>query len=119
MRSLFHWFHALSRHWLYDVLHGSLFEIDHDTIKVLDWIADQESGNPESAASPACPDQIPGVDRTALQAIWNDLRVLGLFSVQEAELPRIKQNKPANLKALCLHIAHDCNLRCRYCFGET
>lgn len=21
------------------------------------------------------------------------------------------------LKALCLHVAHDCNLRCRYCFG--
>ena len=23
------------------------------------------------------------------------------------------------VKALCLHIAHDCNLACRYCFAET
>lgn len=23
------------------------------------------------------------------------------------------------VKALCLHIAHDCNLRCRYCFAST
>ena len=23
------------------------------------------------------------------------------------------------LKALCLHIAHDCNLRCAYCFAST
>lgn len=23
------------------------------------------------------------------------------------------------VKALCLHIAHDCNLRCKYCFAET
>ncbi|GHV06950.1 thioether cross-link-forming SCIFF peptide maturase [Clostridia bacterium] len=23
------------------------------------------------------------------------------------------------LKALCLHVAHDCNLRCEYCFAET
>ncbi|MEW5865644.1 MAG: thioether cross-link-forming SCIFF peptide maturase [Bacillota bacterium] len=23
------------------------------------------------------------------------------------------------VKALCLHVAHDCNLRCRYCFGNT
>lgn len=23
------------------------------------------------------------------------------------------------VKALCLHVAHDCNLRCRYCFGKT
>lgn len=22
------------------------------------------------------------------------------------------------MKALCLHIAHDCNLACRYCFAE-
>ena len=23
------------------------------------------------------------------------------------------------VKALCLHIAHDCNLRCKYCFAST
>lgn len=26
---------------------------------------------------------------------------------------------PAPVKAMCLHIAHDCNLRCRYCFAST
>lgn len=25
----------------------------------------------------------------------------------------------APIKALCLHVSHDCNLRCRYCFAET
>ena len=25
----------------------------------------------------------------------------------------------APVKAMCLHIAHDCNLRCRYCFAST
>ncbi len=29
----------------------------------------------------------------------------------------LPQNSP--LKALCLHIAHDCNLRCSYCFAST
>ncbi|MBQ7574158.1 MAG: thioether cross-link-forming SCIFF peptide maturase [Clostridia bacterium] len=28
-------------------------------------------------------------------------------------------NKQSVVKALCLHIAHDCNLRCKYCFGDT
>ena len=23
------------------------------------------------------------------------------------------------VKAMCLHIAHDCNLRCKYCFAST
>lgn len=28
-------------------------------------------------------------------------------------------NRMPVVKALCLHIAHDCNLRCRYCFAST
>ena len=28
-------------------------------------------------------------------------------------------NKKSVVKALCLHVAHDCNLRCKYCFGDT
>lgn len=28
-------------------------------------------------------------------------------------------NKQSVVKALCLHVAHDCNLRCKYCFGDT
>ncbi len=27
-------------------------------------------------------------------------------------------NRQTVVKALCLHIAHDCNLRCRYCFAD-
>ncbi|MDL2218809.1 thioether cross-link-forming SCIFF peptide maturase [Ruminococcaceae bacterium OttesenSCG-928-O06] len=26
---------------------------------------------------------------------------------------------PAPVKAMCLHMAHDCNLRCKYCFAST
>lgn len=29
-----------------------------------------------------------------------------------------KWNKKSVVKALCLHIAHDCNLRCKYCFAD-
>lgn len=28
------------------------------------------------------------------------------------------KKRPTVVKALCLHIAHDCNLRCRYCFAD-
>ncbi|HBE79479.1 MAG TPA: hypothetical protein DDW65_17140 [Firmicutes bacterium] len=30
---------------------------------------------------------------------------------------KLEQNN--GLKALCLHVAHDCNLRCSYCFAGT
>ena len=26
---------------------------------------------------------------------------------------------PAPIKAMCLHISHDCNMRCKYCFAST
>ena len=28
------------------------------------------------------------------------------------------KKRPTVVKALCLHIAHDCNLACKYCFAE-
>ena len=42
-----------------------------------------------------------------------------LFTKDEFEylVPIVKKRKIV-VKALCLHIAHDCNLACRYCFAE-
>lgn len=37
--------------------------------------------------------------------------------VYEDYIEVVKQRKTV-VKALCLHIAHDCNLACRYCFAE-
>lgn len=34
-----------------------------------------------------------------------------------AEIAKHYQNQPV-VKALCIHIAHDCNLRCAYCFAD-
>ncbi len=35
----------------------------------------------------------------------------------ESMIEAVKKRKTV-VKALCLHIAHDCNLACRYCFAE-
>ncbi|GHU41141.1 thioether cross-link-forming SCIFF peptide maturase [Clostridia bacterium] len=40
-----------------------------------------------------------------------------LFTRDEYEDLHIAHTEPV-VKALCLHIAHDCNLACRYCFAE-
>ena len=42
-----------------------------------------------------------------------------LFTTDEYEnyIEQLKE-RPTVVKALCLHIAHDCNLACRYCFAE-
>ncbi len=38
--------------------------------------------------------------------------------VYEDFIDEVKQRKTV-VKALCLHIAHDCNLACKYCFAEA
>lgn len=42
-----------------------------------------------------------------------------LFSDDADIDPSIIKNANTPIKALCLHVSHDCNLRCRYCFAQT
>lgn len=42
-----------------------------------------------------------------------------LFADDAETEKRAAALSPGTLKSLCLHIAHDCNLRCRYCFAST
>ena len=42
-----------------------------------------------------------------------------LFTADPYEEYLPKWTKKTVIKALCLHIAHDCNLRCSYCFAGT
>ena len=38
--------------------------------------------------------------------------------IYESAIDEFSKNSRPVVKALCLHIAHDCNLACRYCFAE-
>ena len=38
--------------------------------------------------------------------------------IYEAAIEEFTDSRQTVVKALCLHIAHDCNLACRYCFAE-
>lgn len=41
-----------------------------------------------------------------------------LFSVEAEEVTLNYPDQPI-VKSICLHVAHDCNLRCKYCFAGT
>lgn len=50
-----------------------------------------------------------------------ELKAQGLLCAkvdQEALEKAVARNKNV-VKAMCLHVAHDCNLRCEYCFAST
>jgi uncharacterized protein len=97
--SNWHSFEALGRFFLFDVPTNSLFAIDADVHRYL-------QGGPVDAAR-----------RATIEADLAELRAQGYLSETEAAEP-VYSREPS-LKALCLHISHDCNLRCRYCFAGT
>lgn len=63
--------------------------------------------------------------RYEVQEIWEAYRELeylkekGILFSPDSTLQEAagKRHMDKNLKALCLHVAHDCNLRCDYCFA--
>ncbi|MDO5708313.1 MAG: thioether cross-link-forming SCIFF peptide maturase [Andreesenia angusta] len=56
-----------------------------------------------------------------IEDAWGEISQLkenGLLYSEPVELGEIKYNEDNIVKALCLHVAHDCNLRCNYCFAS-
>ena len=48
---------------------------------------------------------------------YTALKKQGLIDREEQEAPEVRGGSA--IKSLCLHVAHDCNLRCKYCFAST
>ena len=42
-----------------------------------------------------------------------------LFSDDDQITMEMLEGRGPVIKAMCLHVAHDCNMRCKYCFGDT
>ena len=77
-------------------------------------------------AAGQCPDTMPvleGVDPKEAEKAWQELMGLKeqglLFTPMDYVDPADAVPKDAPVKALCLHVSHDCNLRCKYCFAST
>jgi len=64
-----------------------------------------------------------GFDPAEIREAYDEIYQLykdGLLFSEDESYP-IGHIKPEHtpIKALCLHVSHDCNLRCRYCFAQT
>lgn len=61
--------------------------------------------------------------KNEIEEAYNEIESLKekglLFSEDPYSEQNIIKNKKSVVKALCLHISHDCNLRCKYCFAST
>lgn len=109
-----------------DVNSGSIHVVDdcvYDAIPVVEKIVDQ--GMEEEAAIAAAKEALHALpyDNEEMDEVCEELfelkRAGQLFTedIYENYIMDFKKRQTV-VKALCLHIAHDCNLACRYCFAE-
>ncbi len=94
--------HVFSYHdkrYIYDTGSGALHECDDKTARYL-------KGEPVEISDEELKETLEAIE---------GLKREGLFDAPETEARPIKSNE---VKALCLHVSHDCNLRCRYCFAD-
>ena len=100
---MIHVFKYKTHNYIYDTGSASLHECDDNTAAYLSAV--QRGERP--ALFPA--------DAAAAAADVETLRGEGLLYAPEPEACPVKS---CEVKALCIHICHDCNLRCRYCFAD-
>jgi len=110
----------------YDVNSGSLHLLDERTFDVLKAIEDLQEG--KEIISPEGINRVFGqAGKSALIeeelaeifAEMKELRKEGTLFSKEAEVVTLNYPEKPVVKAICLHVAHDCNLRCEYCFAGT
>ena len=105
-----HIFSCLGKTLLFDVKTGGLHELD-------------EAGREAALAYRDKASPLEAEDyKESIAEAYKELESMvaeGLLSDPGASDEEYTPGDETIVKALCLHVAHDCNLRCRYCFGKT
>ena len=101
-----------------DINSGCIHVVDEVTYEVLPYM---EEGLDTAAIVGKLGDQFSEEDIKTSVAECEKLKADGMLftrDVYENAIDTFTKNRQTVVKALCLHIAHDCNLACRYCFAE-
>ena len=103
---MIHVFNYRDQNYIYDVGSGSLHQCDKATADVLKA---KECGQAVD---------ITYVTDEQMQEILSDVQALKADGLLFKEEVKSYPMKSKDIKALCIHICHDCNFRCRYCFAD-
>ena len=101
-----HCFSFDNEYYLYDVASGSLHKCDALTCQVINKMQ-------------GLPYDFGGVEQSVIEEIESEIKELKEQGVLMQDDVKVVPPKSEHVKALCLHICHDCNLRCKYCFAGT
>ena len=104
-----------------------VLDVNSGAVHLLDDISYAVSGLLDENMGDTCPqsiiDALPDYTADEIREAYDELYELkkaGQLFAQDDYID-VSRYIPVNapVKALCLHVAHDCNLRCQYCFAST
>ncbi len=101
-------------YFVWDSEGGSLFQIDFPVFLLLKnaYPTDEKPTDKEVEAFNA-------LDDSVISGAKEEIEELKSAGYLFAETKDFKYNgKRTDIKAMCLHICHDCNLKCKYCFAS-
>lgn len=116
-----HTFEALGCYIAVDVNSGAVHVLDK---MMYDLLREVESCESMGAHCPQeVKDKLNQYPTEELDECWAELLELQeqglLFEKDDYVDPNMAVIRNAPVKALCLNVSHDCNLRCKYCFAST
>ena len=104
-----------------------VLDVNSGAVHLLDDISYAVSGLLDENMGDTCPqsiiDALSNYTADEIREAYDELYELkkaGQLFAQDDYID-VSRYIPVNapVKALCLHVAHDCNLRCQYCFAST
>lgn len=113
--SLIHKFVQDNEYYVIDVNSGSVHMVDELVYDLLDENKSREEQELIEAFKGKYKEE---EIKEALQDIKELISEGMLYSLDLYENIAMNDNSPSYIKALCLNIIHDCNLKCKYCFAE-
>lgn len=106
---MIHSFRFHDKNVVLDVESGAVHLLDDAAFSVLSAL--------EHGQDPYKECSLPASEIDEILSEYRSLRAEGLIDREELEAPLVRGGSA--IKSLCLHVAHDCNLRCKYCFAST
>ena len=122
-KKLIHQYKSNGYNIVLDVNSGSVHVVDDIVYDVIAYMVENRLENEEKAAAYETL-RVKFADSTEeLSELVDEIYELkenGMLFAEDVYEKSIDafQKRETVVKALCLHIAHDCNLKCRYCFAE-
>lgn len=113
---MIHKFSLMGTNIVVDVNSGAVHVVDDISYDILDYY--QKFTSEEIKEKLSLKYDARDIDE-ALEEL-DSLKAEGLLYSEDPYRNYVSKNERESVvKALCLHISHDCNLRCKYCFAST